>query len=329
MARIKYYYDTETCRYERVRTSNADVAINALGILFLCMVFGAIFALLYTIYFPSERELALMKENQELLTHYEQLNKELELSQEMLGLLQERDDDIYRVIFEQDPIPSTIRQASVGGINRYADLFDAGLSREELIVKTYEKISKLKRQMYIQTRSYDELAELAKNKNEMLASIPAIQPISNQDLKRFASGFGMRMHPIYKVRKMHTGADFSAPTGTPVFATGDGVIQTISRSRSRHGYGNCIDIDHGHNYITKYAHLSKILVKRGQKVKRGQIIGEVGNTGASVAPHLHYEVIYRDRKVDPVNFFFNDLSPAQYEEIIRQASLETQSFDTD
>lgn len=329
MARIKYYYDTETCRYERVRTSNADVAINALGIIFLCMVFGAVFALLYTVYFPSERELALMKENQELLSHYNTLEKEVIEAQEMLSYLQERDDDIYRVIFEQDPLPSQIRQAGVGGIDRYSDLLDLDLSQEELVVKTKQKIDKLKRQMYVQTRSYDELAKLAKDKNQMLASIPAIQPISNKKLKRFASGYGMRMHPIYKVRKMHTGVDFSAPTGTPVFATGDGVIEKINYSRSRAGYGNCIDLDHGHNYKTKYAHLSKILVRRGEKVKRGQIIGEVGNTGGSVAPHLHYEVEYKGRTVDPVNFFFSDLSPLQYEEILRQASLETQSLNTD
>lgn len=327
MARIKYYYDTETCRYERVRTSNADVVINALGILFLCMVFGAVFALLYTVYFPSERELALMKENQELLAYYEELTEDIDETKQMLTYLQERDDDIYRVIFEQDPLPNQVRQAGIGGSNRYKDLLDGDLSQEELIIKTHQKIDRLKRQMYVQTRSYDELIDLAKRKNEMLASIPAIQPISNKSLKRFASGYGMRVHPIYKVRRMHTGVDFSAPTGTPVFAAGDGVISKIQRSRSNHGYGNYIDIDHGHNYKTKYAHLSKVLVKKGQKIKRGQVIGKVGNTGGSVAPHLHYEVEYKGRKVNPVNYFFNDLSPEQYEEIVHQAGLENQSFE--
>jgi murein DD-endopeptidase MepM/ murein hydrolase activator NlpD len=327
MARIKYYYDTETCRYERVRTSNADVAINALGLLFLCMVFGAVFALLYSIYFPSERELALMTENRELLEQYERLNKDIQETQQMLAYLQERDDDIYRVIFEQDPIPAQIRQAGVGGINRYSDLLELNLSQEELIVKTRQKIDKLKRQMYVQTKSYDELSKLAMAKNEMLASIPAIQPVANKDLKRFSSGFGMRIHPIYKVRKMHAGVDFSAPTGSHVFATGNGRVVSVEYSRSNHGYGNSIEIDHGHNYVTKYAHLSRMDVRVGQVVKRGQIIGEVGNTGGSVAPHLHYEVIYKGRKIDPANFFFNDLTPEQYEEIMRQASLETQSFE--
>ena len=327
MARIKYYYDTETCRYERVRTSNADVVINASGILFLCMVFGAVFALVYTTYFPSEHELALMKENQELEAHYEELSEDMEEAKQMLTYLQERDDDIYRVIFEQDPLPDQVRQAGVGGSNRYKDLLEQDLSQEELIIKTHQRIDRLKRQMYVQTRSHDELINLAKRKNEMLASIPAIQPIANKTLKRFASGFGMRMHPIYKVRRMHYGADFSSPTGTPVFATGDGVIERVRRSRSSRGYGNCIDVDHGHNYKTKYAHLSKILVKRGQKVKRGQVIGKVGNTGGSVAPHLHYEVIYKGRKVNPTNYFFNDLTPKQYEEILEKAALETQFFE--
>lgn len=329
MARIKYYYDTETCRYERVKTSNVDIVINALGLLFVCMVFGAVFALLYTVYFPSERELSLMKENQELVEHYDRLNKEVLETQAMLAYLQERDDDIYRVIFEQDPIPSQIRDMGIGGINRYSDLLELDLNQEELIIKTRQKIDKLKRKMYVQTKSYDDLATLAKEKNEMLASIPAIQPISNQDLKRFASGFGMRIHPIYKVMKMHTGVDFSAPTGTPVFSTGNGKIVKIERSNSNRGYGNSILVDHGHNYITRYAHLSKIDVRVGQKVKRGQVIGEVGNTGGSVAPHLHYEIEYKDKKVNPVNFFYSDLSPSEYEEIIRQASLENQSFDAD
>jgi murein DD-endopeptidase MepM/ murein hydrolase activator NlpD len=325
MARIKYYYDTETCRYERVKISKADVVINALGIVFLCMVFGAVFALLYTVYFPSERELALMNENKELLEHYEKLNKEMEAANQMLAYLQERDDDIYRVIFEQDPIPSSIRQAGVGGIDRYADLLDENLSQEELIINSKQKIDKLRRQIYIQTKSYDELAHLAKDKTEMLSSIPAIQPIANKDLKRFASGFGMRTHPIYKMQKPHTGVDFSAPIGTPVFSTGDGKV--IKVERSGRGYGNEIEIDHGHNYITKYAHLSTMDVRVGQKVKRGQVIGTVGNTGTSVAPHLHYEVVYRGNKVNPVNFFFNDLSPAQFEEMTRQAAIENQAFD--
>jgi murein DD-endopeptidase MepM/ murein hydrolase activator NlpD len=325
MARIKYYYDTETCRYERVKISKADVFINALGIVFLCMVFGAVFAMLYTVYFPSERELALMKENQELMEHYEKLNHEIEEANQMLTHLQERDDDIYRVIFEQDPIPGPIRQAGIGGVDRYADLLDQNLSQEELIINAKQKLDKLRRQMYIQTKSYDELGDLAKDKTEMLSSIPAIQPIANKDLRRFASGFGMRTHPIYKMQKMHTGVDFAAPIGTPVFSTGDGKV--IKVERSGRGYGNEIEVDHGHNYITKYAHLSTMDVRIGQKVKRGQIIGTVGNTGTSVAPHLHYEVVYRDNKVNPVNFFFNDLTPEQFEKMTRQAAVENQSFD--
>ena len=181
--------------------------------------------------------------------------------------------------------------------------------------------------MYVQTKSYDEIEVLVKDKATMLASIPAIQPVSNKDLKRFASGFGYRTHPIYKVRKMHTGVDFTAPTGTPIIAAGDGKVILVEKSNS--GYGHQVEIDHGYNYITKYAHMSKIDVRVGEKIKRGQTIGAVGSTGTSTAPHLHYEVVYKGNKVDPKNYFFNDLTPLQYEEMTKLAGIENQAFDGD
>jgi len=325
MARIKYYYDTETCRYERVKTSNTDVLINALGIICLCLIFGVGIAAAYVSYFPSEKEIALMKENEELLIHYQQLNKELDGAQKWLAELQDKDDNMYRVIYEAEPVPSSVRIAGTGGVDRYSDLLEQNLSQEELIITAKRKVDLLKRKMYVQSNSYEELVDLAKDKTEMLASIPAIQPIHNKDLKRFASGFGYRIHPIYKVRKLHTGVDFTAPTGTPIFSSGDGKV--IKVERSLRGYGHQVEIDHGYNYITKYAHMSKIDVRVGEKVKRGQIIGEVGSTGTSTAPHLHYEVIYKGSKVNPVNYFFNDLTPAQYDEIAKQAAIENQSFD--
>ena len=325
MARIKYYYDTETCRYERVKTSNSDVFINSLGILCLCLIFGAGLATAWVAYFPSEKEIALKKENEELLLHYDKMNGELESLQQWVFDLQERDDNMYRVIYEAEPVPYSVRTAGRGGVDRYSDILEQNLSQEELIVTAHRKIDLIKRKMYVQSSSYDELVDLAKDKTEMLASIPAIQPIHNKDLKRFASGFGYRIHPIYKVRKMHTGVDFTAPTGTPIFSSGDGKI--IKVDRKTRGYGWEVEIDHGYNYITKYAHMSKIDVRVGEKVKRGQIIGEVGSTGTSTAPHLHYEVIYKGKKVNPVHYFFNDLSPAQYDEITKQAAIENQSFD--
>ena len=329
MARIKYYYDTETCRYERVKVSKSDVFINALGILCLCAVFGAVLAGLYLKYFPSERVTQLTKENEELHFYYGQLKSELSGVQEMLANLQERDDKVYRMIYETDPIAPSVRAAGIGGSERYSDILNKDLEEEVLILDAKRKIDILKRRMYVQTTSYDELMDLARNKSEMLASIPAIQPVSNKDLKRLASGFGYRIHPIYKVRKLHTGVDFSAPTGTPVFSSGDGVVIKVERNRSRRGYGNQIEVDHGFNYITKYAHLSAFDVKVGDKVKRGQVIGKVGSTGASTAPHLHYEVIYKGKKIDPVDYFFNDLTLKQFEEITKQAAIENQSFDYD
>ncbi len=325
MARIKYYYDTETCRYERVKTSKTDVFVNLLGIVCLCFLFGFGISAVYMNYFPSNKELALMKANKELHLHYDDLNNKLGEMQYALSDLQQRDDKMYRVVYETEPIAREIRISGVGGAERYSSLINADLEEEELIINANRKVDLLHRQIKVQNNSYKELFDLAKDKTEMLASIPAIQPIHNQDLTRFASGFGYRIHPIYKVRKMHTGVDFTAPTGTPIFSSGNGKV--IKVEKDSRGYGWQVEIDHGYNYVTKYAHMSKIEVRVGQKVDRGFVIGAVGTTGTSTAPHLHYEVIYKGDKVNPVNYFFNDLSPAQFDEITKQASIENQSFD--
>ncbi|MEN7546722.1 M23 family metallopeptidase [Rapidithrix thailandica] len=323
MAKIKYYYDTETCRYERIKTSTTDIVINALGLMFLCITFGFIFSLIYSEYFPSSKEVQLIKENEDLLYSYDLLQKEIENTNDMLANLQDRDENIYRVIFEMDPIPMEIRNAGSGGSQKFQDLLDKKLSREKLIHGTLKKVDQLRRKMYIQTKSYDDLVEMAKNKNKLLAAMPAIQPIANKDLKRFASGFGYRLHPILKVKKMHTGCDFSAPKGTPIYATGDGVVITVEFNR---GYGKQVEIDHGFGYITKYAHMNEFNVKKGQKVSRGQVIGKVGSTGLSVAPHLHYEVIHKGKKKNPVHYFYNDLSPEQFEILVEMASRENSSL---
>ena len=324
MARIKYYYDTETCKYERVKATKSDIFLNALGFLFISMVLSVGIVFAYFSYFESPKEAMLRKENEELKFYYDLIDKKLTESSEMLSSLNERDDNIYRVIFAADPIPKSIRDAGIGGSERYKKLLDEGLEQEELILSTLGKIDMLKKQMYIQTKSYDEIIALAKRKNEMLANTPAIQPIENKKLKRMASGFGMRIHPIYKVRKMHTGCDFTARRGTPIYATGDGVVKEVQTKYG--GYGKKVILEHGFGYHTLYAHMSKFNVKIGQKVKRGEIIGYVGNTGASTAPHLHYEVIYKGKKVNPVHYFFNDLDQGQYEEILELASRENQSL---
>ena len=211
MARIKYYYDTETCKYERIKVSKWDIFLNSLGILSLSLVLAIIILVVYDTYFESPQVSLLKKENKEMLIYYDDMQKDLVQMKDMITSLQERDDNIYRVIFEADPIPSTIRQAGVGGTDKYRALREEKLVREELVIGTFGKIDKLKKQMYIQTKSYDDILQMAKNKSEMLASIPSIQPIVNKDLKRLASGYGVRMHPILKVIRMHAGCDFSAP----------------------------------------------------------------------------------------------------------------------
>ena len=324
MARIKYYYDTETCKYERVKATKTDIFLNALGFLFVSLILSIGIVLAYFTYFESPKEAKLRKENDELRLYYEIVDKKMGELNKMVASLSDRDDNIYRVIFAADPIPTSVRDAGIGGSERYQKLLEEGLEDEELILNTVQKIDKLKKQMYIQTKSYDEIIELAKRKNEMLASTPAIQPIENKKLKRLASGFGMRIHPIYKVRKMHTGCDFTARTGTPIYATGDGVVKEVETKYR--GYGKKVVIDHGFGYQTLYGHMSKFAVKKGQKVKRGEIIGYVGNTGTSTAPHLHYEVIYKGKKVNPVHYFFNDLDGEEYEQILELASRENQSL---
>lgn len=271
----------------------------------------------------SPKEKLLKKENSQLKAQYELLNKRMEQVSAVLEDIERRDDEIYRVIFEAEPIPKEIREAGFGGVNRYKKL--DGYRNSELIKESAIKLDQITKQLYIQSKSFDEVYDMAVRKEEMLASIPAIQPVSNKELKRMASGYGMRMHPIYKRRKMHTGMDFSAERGTEIYATGNGTV--IHVEKSRRGYGNHVVIDHGYGYQTLYAHMSNFNVRRGEKVRRGQVIGYIGNTGTSVAPHLHYEVHKNGEKVNPINYYFNDLTPEEYEKMIEFASQPTQSFD--
>ncbi|UXP31874.1 M23 family metallopeptidase [Reichenbachiella agarivorans] len=324
MARIKYYYDTESCKYERVKVSTWDIILNALGFLSLSLMLAAGMFIVYNKYFKSPVVAQLEKENEELLFYYDLLKGEMKSASEMLTSLQERDDNVYRVIFEAEPIPSSIRNAGVGGADRYKEIAEKGLERDDILMEAYAKIDKLKKQMYIQTKSYDELIEMASNKAAFYAALPAIQPVSNEELKRLSSGFGYRTDPILKTRKMHLGVDFSAPKGTPIYTTGDGVVSKVHTSFG--GYGRYVEIDHGYGYETKYAHMSAFNVKEGQQVKRGECIGYVGNSGKSTAPHCHYEVSKDGKKINPVHFFYKDLNSSEYEEILRLASIENQAL---
>jgi len=252
------------------------------------------------------------------------MGKRLDQMSTILADLENRDDNIYRSIFEAEPIPDNIRKAGIGGINRYKSL-ERFKDDAEIVINTSKKLDRLAKQLYIQSKSFDEIIELAKQKEQMLAAIPAIQPVSNKDLKRMASGYGMRIDPHYKTPAFHAGMDFTAPTGTPIYATGDGTV--IRADRASRGYGNHVRIDHGFGYTTLYAHMSKTNVKVGSEVKRGEIIGYVGNTGKSVGPHLHYEVRKNDKPVNPINFYFSDLTPEEYDLVIQLSSQENQSFD--
>jgi len=323
MAKIKYYYDTKTLSYKRIELNTFDKFKRSLGFLSASTVVGLIMVIVFFQFFDSPKEKRLKSEIENLVLQYDILSKKMTQIDLVLDDIQHRDDNIYRVIFEADPIPSSIRKAGFGGVNRYKDI--RNFSNAELVIEAAKKADKLSKQLYIQSKSFDEVIDLVKNKADMLASIPAIQPIANKDLGRVASGYGYRIHPIYKTRKFHTGMDFTAPQGTPIYATGDGKIAKVRRSRR--GYGNHVIVDHGYGYQTLYAHMTKYIVYRGQKVKRGEIIGYVGSTGTSVAPHLHYEVIKNKRKINPVNYYYNDLSPEEYEKMLEISSQNNQSFD--
>lgn len=320
MARIRYYYDTKTCSYERVKLSTWDIVFNFLGYLMASLVLAITIALLYCTYFGSLKEAKLQQENETLRVHYELIQQELDKSKKILALLQDRDDHIYRTIFEAAPLPPAVRRAGVGGTDRYKALAD----KDGVITRMIQQVDQLKRQLYIQAKSYDELAHLASNQEKRLAAVPAIQPIANKKLKYIGSGFGIRLHPIYKVYKMHTGMDFPAPRGTPIYATGDGITKSVRKSAT---YGNYVDINHGYGFVTRYAHMQSCHMKPGQRVKRGQCIGYVGSTGVSTAPHLHYEVIKNGRQVNPAHYFFNELNAAEYEALISLAAIKNQSLD--
>jgi murein DD-endopeptidase MepM/ murein hydrolase activator NlpD len=324
MARIKYYYDTETCKYERVKTKTSDVVMNALGILSLTMIMAVGLMILFTNYFESPKELILKNEIKELEYYYDNLSKDVQTMNNILGGIEHRDDNIYRVVLGAEPIDKTIRDAGVGGADRYKDIREKSIDHEEVVLNLNEKVDLLRRKIYIESKSQDEVVKMAEKKEKLYAAIPAIQPISNKQLVALASGFGWRTHPIYKVKKLHTGIDFAASIGTPIYATADGTVAEVSVKFS--GYGKMVEVNHGFGYRTRYAHMHEFAVRPGQTIKRGDLIGYVGNTGLSTAPHLHYEVLINGDHVDPVHYFYNDLTAAEYEKVLELASIENQSL---
>jgi DNA-binding transcriptional regulator GbsR (MarR family) len=317
MAKVKYYYDTKTLSYKRIEHSRAKKIKTLFYFLIGSAFTGLLMVIIFFQFFDSPKEKILNREIKQLISQYRLVQDKLQQVELVLDDIHQRDDNIYRVIFEADPIPTSIRKAGYGGVNRYKDL--EGYNNSELIIATTKKIDQITKQLYIQSKSFDDVIELAKNKAVMLASIPAIQPVSNKNLKQMASGFGMRIHPIYKTQQFHDGMDFTAKIGTPIYATGNGKIEKVESSAR--GYGKYVIIDHGFGYKTLYAHMSKFKVTIGQKVNRGDVIGYVGNTGLSSGPHLHYEVHKYGEKINPVNFYFNDLTAEQYEKMLEISTL--------
>lgn len=323
MAKTKYKYNPDALSFDRIKLSFRERFLRFfayfMGSLLLAIVYGGLFTAIVD--FPKEK--ALKREIAQMELQYERINRDMRTVEKVLAHLQENDDNLYRTIFEAEPIPESLRKVGMGGVNRYAEL--EGYDNSTVVIETAMRLDKIRKKVVVQSKSFDELKILASEKEEMLRRIPAIQPISNKDLKRTASGWGYRIHPIYKIRKFHWGMDFTAPTGTEIYATGDGTIKRVIKSRR--GYGQHIVIDHGYGYTTTYAHMSRFNVKQGQKVKRGDVIGFVGSTGLSTAPHLHYEVALNGKKVDPANYYFNDLTPDEYERMIELAMRSGQSFD--
>lgn len=323
MARKKYIYNPQTLEYEEYTPSRSKRIRRFLLFVLTAGIIGyaAVSIIQNTIGSPKERMQA--REIEFLKLQYDIINDKIENIDNLLGEMQDRDDNIYRMIFEAEPIPTSIRKAGYGGSNRYEAL--NGYENSNIVKETAKKIDVVESQLYVQSKSFDEVYDMARNKAQMLSCIPAIMPVKDVDIYRISSHFGYRTDPFYKVQKLHNGIDFSAPIGTHIYCSGDGVVEKVIKGNS--GYGNNIIVDHGYGYKTRYAHLSKAYVKVGQKVKRGEHIADVGNSGKSTAPHLHYEVIKNNKAINPVNFFFNDLTPEEYDKILELSEKPSMTMD--
>lgn len=325
MSKVKYYYDPDTLSYRKIEPKKSrryrNIFLFVLGA-FLFGTLGLVF-LLNTNILNTPKELSLQREVKNYELQFELLDKKMEQIEYVLGNIEDRDNNIYRLYFEANPIPEEQRKAGFGGINRYKSL--EGFNNSDMIIATTKRLDIIQKQMVIQSRSLDEITKMAEEKEKLLRAIPAIQPVNNEELTRMASGYGWRSDPFTKARKMHWGMDFTAPRGTPIYAAGDGVVKRADNRAS--GFGKHIRIDHGYGYLTLYAHLSKYNVKKGQKVKRGDLIGFVGSTGRSEAPHLHYEVWKDGNKINPINFYYGSLTAEEFENMLKFANQENQSLD--
>ena len=325
MSKVKYYYDQETLSYRPITVTNKNRISNIILFVLAAIFFGvtSLLILLNSDVLNTPAEIAQKRTLKNYELQFDILNKKLSQLEAVVSNIEDRDNNLYRVYFEASSIPEEQRKAGFGGVNRYKNL--EGYYNSDLIINTVKRLDILTKQTVVQSRSLDEIERLAKNKAALIEAIPTIQPVKNKDLARLASGFGYRIDPFTKVRKKHYGMDFTAKRGTPIYATGNGVIKRADNRSS--GYGKHIRIDHGFGYVSLYAHLSKYNVRRGQKVKRGDVIGYVGSTGRSVGPHLHYEIIKDNKKINPLNFYYGNLSPKEFEALLTQAKQENQSMD--
>lgn len=325
MAKVKYYYDSDTLSYRKIEKKKGRqfgiIALSIVGMFLSGFLLLLVYINLPNIETPKEK--ALQRELNNMSLQFNLLNKKLDQAFAVLDEVAERDNNLYRIYFEANPIAEEQRKAGFGGINRYKDL--EGFDNSKLIIASSKRIDILTKQIVVQSKSLDEIARLAEEKEKLLEAIPAIQPVNNEDLTRMASGFGYRNDPFTKTRKFHYGMDFTAPRGTPVYASGDGKVVRADNSAS--GYGNHIRIDHGYGYESIYAHLYKYNVRRGQKVERGDLIGFVGSTGRSEAPHLHYEVFKDGIRINPINFYYGNLSPEEFANMLEASQQENQSLD--
>ncbi len=323
MSKVKYKYNVKTLAYEKVQTSWKIIFWRVLSYVATGLVFAFITIFLAFKFLDSPKEKQLKREIQQLSLQYEVLQNKMNNIDVVLNDMQERDDNIYRVIFEAEPIPNSIRKAGFGGVDRYKKLQD--FDNATLMIETTKKLDKLSKQMYVQSKSFDEISNMVRNKTQLMACIPAVFPLKDKDINRISSGFGWRTHPITKENHVHAGIDLSAPEGSPIYSTGDGVVERADNLAQ--GYGNHVVINHGFGYQTLYGHMTKWAVRQGQKIKRGDLIGYVGSTGLSTSPHLHYEVIKDGNKIDPIHFFFNDVKPEIYAQMLELAARPSQSFD--
>lgn len=322
MKKHKYRFNPETLAMERIEHGLRYWLKKSGGYLLGGICLGAVFFFVFFMLFPSPREKQLIQQNQALEAQLQLLDKRVDQMQVVMSDLSQRDDNLYRVLLGAEPIPQSVRLGATQRIEYYEQL--AEMNNSQLAADLTLKVDVLEKELYVQAKSYEEVLDLAETQELKMENIPAIQPVLNKDLKRIASGFGVRIDPVYHTHRMHTGLDFSAPIGTEIYATGNAKVVFVGW---RQGYGNTVELDHGYGYTTLYAHLYKALVRVGQKVKRGDIIALVGNSGKSVGPHLHYEVRIHNKPVDPKNYFFNDLSPEQYDEMVQLSNNYGQMLD--